>query len=599
MSLLLNCQSLSKTYGAEPLFEDISLTISEGDRLGLIGPNGSGKSTFLQILAGLKEPDSGTSSVRKLVTLGYVPQEPEFPEEASIRQILAGSIEQTPLEDSEKDNRLHSTIGAAGFPDPEAKAGSLSGGWRKRLSIARELIRKPDIVLLDEPTNHLDIEGVLWLEKLIAGSSFACVVISHDRYFLENVTNQMAELNRVYPGGMFRAKGSYSQFLEKREEFLNAQSQRQEALNNKVRREIEWLRRGPKARTGKSKARIDAAGRLIDELSDLNSRSRSSTAQIDFTASDRRSKKLIETQGLSKQMGGRTLFSGLNLKLSPGMHLGLVGLNGSGKTTLLRILNGELDPDGGTIERADGLRIVYFDQHRDQLDPAVPLRRALASHGDSVIYRDRVIHINAWSKRFLFRAEQLDLPVGRLSGGERARVLTARLMLESADVLLLDEPTNDLDIPTLEVLEESLTDFPGALVLVTHDRYMLDRVSTTVLGLDGQGGGALFADYSQWEAEQFSRKAAKPQKEATATPRAPQQPGKKRLSYNESREWEAIEQKIQEAEAVVEARKALLQDPDVVSDPIRLQRCYEEFTASQEAVDRLYARWAELEAKQQ
>ncbi len=329
-------------------------------------------------------------------------------------------------------------------------------------------------------------------------AAFACVVVSHDRYFLENVATEMAELNRTYPDGLLRVSGSYSRFLEKKEEFLHAQSKRQEALENLVHKEIEWLRRGAKARTRKSKARIDKAGELMGELADLNARRRSGTAQIDFSATDRKTKRLIELEDVSCEVGGRTLFSGLNCVITAGMKVGLVGPNGSGKTSLLRLLRGETTPTSGEIHRADWLRIVYFDQSRE-LDPDVTLRRALAPEGDSVVYQDRMIHVASWAAKFLFAGEQLNQPVGRLSGGERARVLIAQLMLQPADVLLLDEPTNDLDIPTLDILEESLLEFRGSLVLVTHDRYMLDRVSTVVLGLDGLGGAGLFADYSQWE----------------------------------------------------------------------------------------------------
>jgi ATP-binding cassette subfamily F protein uup len=450
-------------------------------------------------------------------------------------------------------------------------------------------------LLLDEPTNHLDLEGILWLEKLLEAAPFAAVVVSHDRYFLENAATEVAEINRAYPDGMFRAEGNYADFLEKREAFLEAQSERQAALANQVRREVEWLRRGPKARTGKSKARIDAAHELMGELAEVSSRNAKAATRIDFTASGRKTRKLIRAEAISKALGGRQLFRDLSFSLSPGMRLGLAGPNGSGKTTLLRVLKGELDADAGTVERADGLRVVYFDQGREQLDPGAPLRDGLGAHGDSVIYRDRTIHIAGWAKRFLFRPDQLDTPVGRFSGGERARIVIARLMLQPADVLLLDEPTNDLDIPTLEVLEESLTDFPGALVLVTHDRYMLDRVSTVVLGLDGQGGAEVFADYSQWE-QARALKPARVEREAT-TPRAAAGAPKKKLGYLDAREWEQMEQKILAAEQSLDAARAAMQAPEVVSDPIALQQRYAEMQAADAEVEKLYARWAELEGK--
>ncbi len=599
MGLLLSCQSISKTYGAAPLFKDISVSISDGDRAGLIGPNGSGKSTLLRILAGLTEPDEGVVSVRKLVKPSYVPQETDFAPDATVRQILQAPLETGELDEREKTARLATVQGALHLPSLDTDAGSLSGGWKKRLAIACGLVSRPDLLLLDEPTNHLDLEGILLLERMLKGGNFASVVVSHDRYFLENVATEMAELSRAYPGGIFRVKGNYSEFLDRKQEFLAAQSREEQALASKVRREVEWLRRGPKARTTKSKARIDAAGRLMEELADVSSRGRTSTSQIDFTPSERRTKRLVEAEGLTKGLGGRTLFRDLDLVLSPGVRLGIAGRNGSGKTTLLRLLKGEIEPDSGSIKRADALRIVYFDQNREQLDPDVTLRRALAPEGDSVIYRDRTVHVIGWARRFLFQPEQLELPVRRLSGGERARVLIARLMLQVADLLLLDEPTNDLDIPTLEVLEESLTDFPGALVLVTHDRYMLDRVSTAVLGLDSEGGAALYADYSQWEQAQAaqSKLRREPSAARSAESESEPAPAKKRFSYLEQREWDSMEQKILEAEKTLAECQAGLDSATSAGDAARLEASYRAFLEAQQEVERLYQRWSELEAK--
>jgi ATP-binding cassette subfamily F protein uup len=597
MPLLESCTGLTKSFGSRVLFESISLGISEGERLGLIGPNGSGKSTLLKILSGRMDPDGGTISMRRRTRVGYVPQQAVFPDDRTAAEIIAEAIAGERLDDLEHAARINQTLGRAGFTDGSVRTDSLSGGWKRRLAIARELAAEPDLLFLDEPTNHLDLEGILWLERLLTSSPFASVVVSHDRYFLDNVVNDMAEINRVYPEGIFRVEGGYSRFLERKEEFLLAQSNRQEALANKVRREVEWLRRGPKARTGKSRARIDEAGRLMRELSDLETRGVKGTAQIDFTASERRTKRLLSAEGITKSMGGRTLFRDLSFTLTPGTRLGLLGLNGTGKTTLLRILNGELEADAGQVERAAALRTVYFDQAREQLDPAATLRDGLGAHGDTVIFRDRPIHVAGWAKRFLFDAGQLDRPVGSLSGGEQARVLMARLMLAPADLLLMDEPTNDLDIPTLEVLEESLTEFPGALVLVTHDRFLLDRVSTAVLGLDGQGGARLYADYWQWEQDELAAKPAKVEKPAAAVKAQPAA-GKRKLSYLEAREWEQMEARILEAEQKLDALRAEMQSSDVVSDAVRLHECYLQVQAAEAHVESLYARWAELEAKQ-
>ncbi|MBL8173941.1 MAG: ABC-F family ATP-binding cassette domain-containing protein [Bryobacterales bacterium] len=592
MALLINAQNLSKSFGAESLFDNINFTVEEAARVGLIGPNGSGKSTLLRILAGLIEPDSGEVAIRKRVRFCYVAQESQFGSEDRVRDVLSRVVESLTAPE------VVETIGRAGFDNLDAEVSSFSGGWKKRLAIVEALIQHPDVLLLDEPTNHLDLAGIQWLEKTLAAAALACVVISHDRYFLENVATEMVELNRAYREGLLRVEGTYSTFLEKKADYLHAQAKRQDALENRVRTEMEWLRRGPKARTTKSKARIDKANELIGELADLESRARTATAGIDFSATDRKTKRLIELEKVSVDLGGRTLFSGLDFVVTPGTRIGLVGPNGSGKSTLMRVLMDQMKPTQGTVRRADLLRMVYFDQNR-QLDSGVTLKRALAPDGDSVLYQDRVLHVASWAARFLFQSDQLNQPVGRLSGGERARVLIAKLMLEPADVLLLDEPTNDLDIPTLEILEESLLEFRGALVLVTHDRYLLDRVATVVLGLDGEGGIGRFADYSQWDewqAGQKKPKATPAPAPAAATQSAPT-PSKKKLSYLEAREYETIEQRIAEAEQALEGARAKLQDSAVVTDGRALQDAYQALQTAQDAVDALYHRWSELEQK--
>ncbi len=596
--LILNAQSISKSFGATSLFREISFTVDEGDRIGLIGPNGSGKSTLLRILADQIEPDSGEVAARKYTRLSCVAQDSEFAPEDTVRSIIQEALRRTGVPESEWEARLRETLGRAGFTDLETEAITFSGGWRKRLAIVEALVQKPDVLLLDEPTNHLDLAGIEWLEGVLASASFACVVISHDRYFLENVATQMAELNRAYPGGLLRVSGNYSEFLEMKQEFLAAQSRRQDALENRVRIEKEWLRRGPKARATKSKARIDRANELIGELADLGGRLQTKTAGIDFSATDRQTKRLVELEALQYSAGDRKLFDGLNFAITAGMRVGLVGPNGSGKTTLLRLLSGDLQEDAGTLKRANLLKVVYFEQNR-QIDESLTLRRALAPDSDSVVYQGRVIHVASWASRFLFTGEQLNQPVSRLSGGERARVLIANLMLQPADLLLLDEPTNDLDIATLEILEETLLEYPGALVLVTHDRYMLDRISNVVLGLDGLGGAERFADYSQWELWQAERKQ---QKEQAAKPNAksaaPPSSSKKKLSYLEAREWADIEDRIASAEDTLQQKQSLLEDPAVAVDAAQLQSALAEAEEAKAAVDTLYARWAELEAKQ-
>jgi ABC transport system ATP-binding/permease protein len=593
MPPILNAQGVSKQFGADPLLRNIAFTVEERARIGLIGPNGSGKSTLLGILGGDIDPDSGEVTVRKRTRLSYVAQQSEFTPGITIRAVLEASLERIGAPSAEWEGRIGETLGRTGFVDFAVDASELSGGWRKRLAIAEALVQAPDVLLLDEPTNHLDLSGIEWLEGLLNTATFACVVVSHDRYFLENVCTETVELNRAYPDGLLRVNGNYSEFLLKKEAFLEAQAKRQDALSNRVRTEIDWLRRGPKARTTKSKARIDKAHELIGELAEVSSRNRTATASIEFSATDRQTKRLVELEDLEYGFAGRKLFAGLNFAFTAGTRIGLVGPNGSGKTTLLRLLRGEIEPNEGSIKRATSLRTVYFDQNRI-LEPDVTLRRALAPDSDSVIYQDRVIHVASWASRFLFSGDQLNQPVGRLSGGERARVLIARLMLEPADLLLLDEPTNDLDIPTLEILEESLLEFRGVLVLVTHDRYMLDRVSTSVLGLDGRGNAETFADYSQWDAWQ---RQPQPEAKATAQQEKRGPTGKKKLSYLEAREFAGIEDRVTAAEEQLAHERSVVEDPAVATDAVRLQEALQAMEQAQSLLDDLYARWAELEAK--
>jgi ATP-binding cassette subfamily F protein uup len=578
--------------------------VSEGDRIALIGPNGSGKSTLLEILFGRVKPDSGNVATRKRTRFSFVPQISEFAPGETIRSVVETALERSGLSDAERLSQTAATLGRAGFTDFEAPAAALSGGWRKRLAISVGLVQAPDVLLLDEPTNHLDLAGIEWLETILQNAAFACVVVSHDRYFLENVASEVVELNRLYEDGYLRVQGNYTRFLEAKEEYLHAQGKRQDSLANRVHTETEWLRRGPKARATKSKARTEKAQGMISELAALNARTQTSTARIDFSATNRQTKRLIELAGVAYTIGNRTLFKELDFSITSGMRVGLVGPNGSGKTTLLRLLRGDIQPTAGEIHKADTLRIVSFDQNRE-LDPDLTLRRALAPDSDSVIYQEQVIHVASWAARFLFASEDLNQPVGRLSGGERARVLIARLMLQPADVLLLDEPTNDLDIPTLEILEESLLEYRGALVLVTHDRYMLDRVSTVVLGFDGMGEAERFADYSQWDVWQGSRQSkGKPnvvsRSQSSRAPAVENRSAavtKKKLSYDEAREFATIEERIGKAEQELLAKRAALESPAIVSDHVDFRDTCAQFEEAQKAVDRLYARWAELEKK--
>lgn len=605
MCALLSCQELAKSFGAQVLFSGVTLVVNPGDTIGLIGPNGSGKSTLLKILCGLEQPDSGTVFVQKQLRVGYLPQEDLFDETATCADCLYEAGKDLEIDETERYNRVQVLLSRARFPDPNQPVRLLSGGWRKRLAVCRALVGRPDVLVMDEPTNHLDIEGILWLEQLLGAhlpdSPAAVLMVSHDRRFLENTVNRVIELAPVYPEGSFQVRGTYADFLDKKADLLSQRQSLEERLANKVRRETEWLRRGPKARTTKARFRIEEAGRLQEEYADIRNRNRS-TGQvgIGFDATGRKTKKLLTATGLEKGFHGQTLFAKLDINLTPGLRLGLLGRNGSGKSTLMRILDSAvhgsgLKSDQGSLFVAEGLRVVSFDQRREALDPDTTLRRALAPEGDSVIYRGQSLHVVTWAKRFLFRADQLETPVYRLSGGEQARILIARLMLQPADILLLDEPTNDLDIPSLDVLEESLCEFPGALVLVTHDRFLLDRVCNLVLGFDGAGRADYFADYDQWLAA-LQERERKPPTAPTVDrekPAAKPKPGK--LSYMDQREYDQMEEWIVAAEARLGELEALMTEPEVMADPNRLHRYWLEQQEVQARVEQLYDRWDELE----
>lgn len=594
MSLLLSAQSLSKTFGGvKSLFDDLSLSISSGDRIGLVGLNGSGKSTLLKVLIGMEKPDSGIISARRDLKIGYVPQTCEF-SEGSPKEILIHAIEEDlPL--YEKERLAEVQLSLMGFTGEEPSAALLSGGWKKRLKVAEQLISNPQLLLLDEPTNHLDLEGILWLEKFLKKQAPTYLVISHDRYFLQHVTNKIIEIDKLYPQGVFVSDGTYQEFLSRKEDFLQGQLEQERSLAGKARRETAWLRAGVKARTTKAKSRINAAEEILEEYKNTKHRNVQKKAGIDFVATERETRKLLVAKNLSKTLGNKPLFSHLDFTLSPGTRMGLMGPNGSGKTTLLKMLMEEVFPDQGTIKRADGLKVVYFDQHRAQLPLHLTLKEALSPSGDFVSFHGQKIHVNGWCQRFLFSPDLLEMPLEKLSGGERARITIANLMLKPADILLLDEPTNDLDIPTLETLEESLLEFPGAIVLITHDRCMMDRICNVVLGFGDPSHCTLFPDYAQWEAfsQKNSKEKEKKQQPASATPVSKDL----KLSYKEKKELDSMEDNILKLEEEVRALNQLLGDPSISENPQKLHEVCSAIGIAETKIEQLYLRWEELEKR--
>jgi len=610
MTLLFSYKSLYKTYGDDAIFEDLTFNVKAGERLGLIGGNGSGKSTLLKLMTNGASADGGEKYLKLHTRLVYLPQEDDLDPEKTIEETLMDALYQEPIEDQERFRRLKRILGKANFDNEQALCNTLSGGWRKRLAIAKALCLEPDLMLLDEPTNHLDINGILWLEEILKSSRFAFMVVSHDRCFLENVCHRVMEIGKCYPEGYLSASGGYLHFVKQRETLLEAQLKQEEVLSNKMRRETEWLHQGAKARTTKAKYRIDQAETLRLQLSRIKHRNRQTgTVDIDFHATERKTRQLLVCHNLGKSIEGKPLFSNINIKLLPGTRLGLMGENGSGKTTFMNILENLQEPDEGSVKRAENLKIAVFDQNRSRLDPEMTLRDALSPAGESVIYKNRSLHVVSWAKRFLFTPDQLTLPIRRLSGGEKARILIAGLMLQPADLLLLDEPTNDLDIPSLEVLEESLLEFPGAVVLVSHDRFLLDRVTNSVLYLDGKGGSGMFADYRQCleqKKEDNKKELANlgglpgnaDKKKASNNKEKSEDRGKKSpltFSYKHKYELEQMEEKILEAESALETLQAQTEDPAIMGNPEELIRVCSLLQNAQETVEGFYVRWEELE----
>ncbi|MBN8548607.1 MAG: ABC-F family ATP-binding cassette domain-containing protein [Deltaproteobacteria bacterium] len=590
MAPLVSATKVSKIFGLVTLFEGLSLAVEEHERIAIIGSNGSGKSTFLRILAKVEEPDDGTVSWRKHLRLSYVQQEDAFPADANAYEVLRAAL---PEHDPDAERKVGQALGLIGFRDKSQPVAKMSGGEKKRLAIARGVIVEPEILLLDEPTNHLDIAGVRWLEELLRGASFATIFVSHDRYFIQNVAERVAEIDRRYSGGYFAVKGAYSEFLDVRATYIEQMEQYRASLANRVRREVEWLRQGAKARTTKQKARSDQAKELVAELQGVTRIDQ--RASMEFAASQRKSKELLKIDKLTKKFGDRVLFSDISLILSPGSRLGVVGLNGSGKTTFLRTLLGELEPDGGRVVRASKLKIALLDQLRSGLNREVTLQEMLCGNdGDAVVFNGEEIHVAGWARRFLFQTEQLAVPVKKLSGGEQARALLARIMVEPADLLILDEPTNDLDISTLEVLEDALIEFPGAVVIVTHDRYLLDRVCQVVLGLSG-GRSGLFADYVQWERD-LDAAPSKGVLSADKGDTRSKGPAKK-LGYIEQREFEGMESKILACEKSIKESEALVNSEEAATDAGKLQEYCAALAAQQSELEKLYERWAELDEK--
>ena len=595
---LVSINGIGKDFGIKPLFSNLTFVINENERVAVIGQNGCGKSTLLKMIAREEDPDTGEIIHRRGIHIGYVRQIDRFEKHDTPLSVLTAAGAAHNLADF-KARRM---LSEAGFSDPDIDVHQLSGGWKKRLSILAGLCSEPELLLLDEPTNHLDIPGILWLEDQLNQFPGSVFFVSHDRYFVERVAQRTIELDARLPGGFVAGAGGYSALIEKREEVLSNLKSQKASLSNKVRREVDWLRAGVKARTTKSKSRSDEAHRLIEELNKMQFETQAS--DLGFAATGRKTKELIKLDETSGGYESKVLWNNLSLTIYPGTRVGIVGANGSGKTTLLKTITGELPALKGKVLRASNLKINFFGQMREGLVADKTVKEILAPHGDSVVFQNREIHVVTWARRFLFRNDQLDSHVSELSGGEQARLLLAKISLLESDVLIFDEPTNDLDIQTLEILEQSFVEYPGAIVIVSHDRYLMARVCTDIIGFLPRNKVIRCADYGQFEIEwddakgnSFSKSSNEPSDGAPTGKGSDTNDGDEgggTLSFQEKKELQSLERKIKTADKRQTELKEKLNNPDIAANAAKLIELQTEIDSHADTLESMIARWMEL-----
>jgi ATP-binding cassette subfamily F protein uup len=630
---VVNVQNLKKSFGPRVIFDGVSFAIDEGEKVGFIGVNGSGKSTLFRIVGSVESADDGTIAFQRGARVGYLEQEPEFEPGATILQAVAqGTPELTAAlveyhevagllargeGDAERllarqgelagridalggwdyEHRMEAMLTRVGVDGWERKVEGLSGGERKRVALARVLLQQPELLLMDEPTNHLDADTTLWLEGHLREYPGAVMLITHDRYFLDRVVTRMIEVSvgelTAYPGG-------YTEYLEARAERMERLTVEEDKRKKLIEKELAWVRRSPSARTGKQQARIN---RLDDLTAEQRERRAPTRGAVEITTSQgpRLGRTVLNLHSVSKGFAGRTLIRDFSDILQAGERIGIIGPNGAGKTTLLRIIMGTEQPDAGEVEIGKNTHIAYFDQRREELDPEKSIYEAAAEQ-DWVMVGGVRTHLRSHLETFLFPPATQRQKVKSLSGGEKNRLLLARLFLTDANLLILDEPTNDLDLVTLQVLEEVLSDYPGCVLLVTHDRFFLDKVATGLIVFEGNGalrrhaGGYDLYRRLREQREAEAAAAAVPARERKAAPAAPRPSVERKLSYKERKELDGMEAAITAAEARKEACSARLADPALYTLPQdEVQRATADFRDASDAVDALYARWAELE----
>ncbi|HEX8242250.1 MAG TPA: ABC-F family ATP-binding cassette domain-containing protein [Longimicrobium sp.] len=634
MANVLNVQELHKSFGPRTIFGGVSFAIDEGEKVGFIGVNGSGKSTLFRIVSGLESADSGTLAFQRGIRVGYLSQEPEFEPGATILSAAASGrpelmeaigeyhavSERLAQGDGDADrllarqeqaaaridalggwdyeHRMESILTKLGVERWERPVAGLSGGEQKRVALARVLLQEPELLLLDEPTNHLDADTVLWLEEHLQEYPGAVMLITHDRYFLDRVVTRMIEVSvgelTPYPGG-------YTEYLEAKAERMERMAVEEDKRKKLILQELEWARRSPPARTGKSKARLDRVGALQAEQREKRLPTRTAV-EITTGEAPRLGRTVVNLHHVNKGYGDRILIRDFSTILQAGERIGIIGPNGVGKTTLLRVITGLEQPDSGEVEMGKNTRIAYFDQRRSDLDPELSVYEAAAGQDWVTVGGERT-HLRSYLETFLFPPAQQRQKVSSLSGGERNRLLLAKLFLTDANLLILDEPTNDLDLVTLQVLESVLATWSGCVLLVTHDRYFLDKVGTGLIVFEGNGelrrhagGYDLYRRLKDQRDAEAAAAAQAPKKTPAAAPK-PSADGKARkLSWKEQRELEGMETAILAAEQRKAELEARLADPALYTRPSdEVARVTTEFREAGEQVDALYARWAELE----
>lgn len=625
---VLTVEHLTKTYGAKVLLDDISFAVAERQRVGLIGVNGTGKSSLLRILAGLDTPDAGKIVHPNSFRIAYLDQSPDFTEEITVLEyifqgdhpvmaairgyesalsqlegdsdnpakqaaLFAAQQRMDATDAWEADTQAKIILSKLGIREFHQLINRLSGGQKKRVALASALIHPADLLILDEPTNHIDNETAEWLEGQLAKYRGALLLVTHDRYFLDRVVNRIVELHR---GKLHLYEGNYAVYLEKKAEREEMQAASEDKRRNLLRRELEWLRRGAQARSTKQKARIQRAEELQSQKPDAPDEA----LELNVTAS-RLGKKVLELDQVAKSYGGKLLLQDLSALILPGERIGIIGPNGSGKTTLLRILAGQLQPDSGTIDTGATVRLAYYTQENEELNPNKRVLEYIRDRAETIRLEDGMtVTASQMLERFMFPQDQQWTYIGRLSGGEKRRLYLLRTLLGEPNVLLLDEPTNDLDIQTLTILEDYLEHFPGTVISVSHDRYFLDRVADRLFAFEGDGYVRQFlGSYSDYLAERKQTAAAESGEEAApvkkAVPAAEQPPSSgrpRKLSFKEQKEWEGIEARIAALEEDCDRIRQELAAAG--SDSAKVQELFQLQGVREAELDAAMTRWAEL-----